>query len=73
MPFTTSLTTLAVVQNSNAGGKQLVCHTLILKSVRSHILNWDLFFRWGGREIFMRRGLASHFKVDGGIDCTFRQ
>ena len=36
-PFTTSLTTSAVVQNSNAGGKQLVRHTLILKSIiRKH-------------------------------------
>ena len=31
-PFTTSLTTSAVVQNSNAGEKQLVRYTLILKS-----------------------------------------
>ena len=31
MPFTTSLTTSTVVQNTNAGGKQLVRNTLILK------------------------------------------
>ena len=36
-PFTTSLTTSAVVQNSNAVGKQLVRHTLILKSVRESL------------------------------------
>ena len=43
MPFATSLTTSGVVENSNAGGKLLVRHTLILNRICNQLAHTPFF------------------------------